>query len=144
MLLACKLWDLIVMGGVEQTSPANAIFNFIAKVKACWNAILTNYLKIWMQKNKDKWPPDYLSWKIRTRSLMKWFISRLNVLCTFMAIKIKCFPSWSFLYLTRSKLFDRLKCESKVKTTEGQGVEAHSLVHSSLRVKGHVGASGWD
>jgi hypothetical protein len=29
------------MGGLEQASPANAIFLFISKVKAHWRAILT-------------------------------------------------------------------------------------------------------
>jgi hypothetical protein len=52
--LACKSWDLIVMGGLEQTLPANAIFLSIAEAKTCWRAILTCCLKNWMQKNKDK------------------------------------------------------------------------------------------
>ncbi len=42
------------------------------------------------------------------------------------------------------KLFDRLKCEFKVKTTEDQGVGAHSLTRNTLGVEGHVGALGWD
>jgi hypothetical protein len=33
------------MGGLEQTSPANAIFLSIAKAKAHWKAILTCCLK---------------------------------------------------------------------------------------------------
>jgi hypothetical protein len=32
----------------------------------------------------------------------------------------------------------------KVKITEGEGVGAHSLAHSTLGVKGHVGTPGWD
>jgi hypothetical protein len=32
----------------------------------------------------------------------------------------------------------------KVKTTEGKGVKACSLAHSTSGVEGHVGASGWD
>jgi len=32
----------------------------------------------------------------------------------------------------------------KVKTMEGKGVGAHSLVHSTLWVEGRAGASGWD
>jgi hypothetical protein len=42
------------------------------------------------------------------------------------------------------KLFDKLKCEFKVKTTEEQGVGAHSLVCNTLGVKGRVGTLGWD
>jgi len=99
MSLACKLWDLIKMGGLKQTSPANAIFLSIIKVKACWRTILTHYLKNWMQKDKDKWPLDCLSWKKWTQSLMKWSISRTHVPCTSMAIGIKWCPSWSLLYL---------------------------------------------
>jgi hypothetical protein len=45
--------------------------------------------------------------------------------------------------MTHSKLLDRLKCEFEVKTTKEQGVRAHSLVHSTSRVKEHVEASGW-
>jgi len=32
----------------------------------------------------------------------------------------------------------------KVKTIEGEGVGACSLIHSTSEVEGHVGASGWD
>jgi len=32
----------------------------------------------------------------------------------------------------------------KVKTTEGEGVKARSLVCSTSRVEGHVGTSGWN
>jgi len=32
----------------------------------------------------------------------------------------------------------------KVKTMEGEGVRAHSLVHCTLGVKGCVGTSRWD
>jgi hypothetical protein len=32
----------------------------------------------------------------------------------------------------------------KVKTTEGKGVGARSLVHNILRVKGRAGVLGWD
>jgi hypothetical protein len=32
----------------------------------------------------------------------------------------------------------------KVKTLEGKGVGARSLTCSTLRIKGHVGTSGWD
>jgi len=32
----------------------------------------------------------------------------------------------------------------KVKTTEGEGVEAHSLVRNTSKVEGRVGVSGWD
>jgi hypothetical protein len=31
----------------------------------------------------------------------------------------------------------------KVKTIEGKGIGAHSLVHSTLWVERHVGAPGW-
>jgi len=32
----------------------------------------------------------------------------------------------------------------KVKTTKGEAIRAHSLACSTLGIKGHVGASGWD
>jgi len=32
----------------------------------------------------------------------------------------------------------------KVKTTEGEGVGAHSLACNTSGVEGHVGAQGWD
>jgi hypothetical protein len=96
---ACKLWDLIVMGGLEQTSSAKANFFFIIEVKAHWKSILTHCLKNWMQKDKDKWPFDYLLWKIRAHSLMKQSILHPGVWCTSMAIGIKWCPSWSPLYL---------------------------------------------
>ncbi len=95
----CKSWDLMVMRGLEQTSLANTIFLFIAKVKACWKVILTRYLKNWMQKDKDKWPLDRLSWKKQAHSFIKWSISRSSVLCIFTAIKVKWCFSWSLLYL---------------------------------------------
>jgi len=95
----CKLWDLIVVGGLEQASPVNVIFLSIAKVKACWRAILTCYLKNWMQKNKDKWPFDLILWKKWAQSLMKLSISRLCAPCTSMVIGIKWCFSWSPLYL---------------------------------------------
>jgi len=99
MLHPCKLWDLILMGGLEQASLANTIFLFIAKAKACWRAILTCYLKYWMQKGKDKWLPNRLSWKRRAHSSMKWSISCPGEPCTSMAIGIKWCPSWNPLYL---------------------------------------------
>jgi uncharacterized membrane protein len=99
MLLACKLWDLIVIGGLEQTSLVNLIFLSIAKVKARWRPILTCCLKNWMQKDRDKWSFNHLSWNIRTYSLMKQFMSCLGALCTSMAIGIKWCSSWSLLYL---------------------------------------------
>ncbi len=42
------------------------------------------------------------------------------------------------------KLLDRFKGEFEVKTAEEQGVEGHSLAHSTLRVEGHARALGWD
>ncbi len=90
---------LIVMGGLEQASHANIIFLSIAKVKAHWRAILTCWLKNWMQKDKDKWPPNHLLWKRRAHLLMKRSISCLSALCTSMAIGIKWCPSWNPLYL---------------------------------------------
>jgi len=42
------------------------------------------------------------------------------------------------------ELLDRFKCEFKVKTTEDQGVGAHSLACSTLGVEGHAIALGWD
>ncbi len=62
---------------------------FYSKVKANWKTILTCYLKNWMQKDKDKWPPNHLLWKRQAHSLMKWSISFLGVPYTSMAIKIK-------------------------------------------------------
>jgi hypothetical protein len=43
-------------------------------------------------------------------------------------------PPSSLMDLTRSP---------KVKTSEGEGVGACSLAHSTLGVDGHVGSSGW-
>jgi len=98
MSSTCKLWDLIVVGGLEQASLANTIFLSIVEAKACWKTILTRCLKIWIQKDKDKWPLNCLLWKRRSHSLMKWSISHLGALCTFMVIGIKWCPSWSPLY----------------------------------------------
>jgi hypothetical protein len=99
MLLTCKSWYLIVMRALEQTSPTNTIFLSIAEAKARWRAILTRYLQNWMQKYKDKWPPNHLIWKRWTHSLMKWFISCSGALCISMAIGIKWCLLWSLLYL---------------------------------------------
>jgi hypothetical protein len=60
---ACKLWNLIVIGSIKQTSHTNEIFMSIVKTKAHWKRILTHCLKNWMQKEKDKWPFDHLSWE---------------------------------------------------------------------------------
>jgi hypothetical protein len=90
---ACKSWNLIVIGGLEQTFLANTIFLSITKAKTCWKTISMRYLKIWIQKENDKWPFDHLSSKRRPHTLMKWSISCLNVLCTCMDIKIKWCPS---------------------------------------------------
>ncbi len=98
-VITCKLWDLIIVGGLEQASFANAIFLSIAKAKAHWRTILTCCLKNWMQKDKDKWPLDCLWWKRRTHFLMKQSISQLGAPCTSMAIEIKRCPFWNLLYL---------------------------------------------
>ncbi len=42
------------------------------------------------------------------------------------------------------KLLDRLKCESRVKTTKEQIVGAHSLAHNTSGVGGRAGALRWD
>ncbi len=39
MSSTCKLWSLIVIGGLEQAFPINAIFLSIAEAKVCWKAI---------------------------------------------------------------------------------------------------------
>jgi len=41
-----------------------------------------------------------------------------------------------------SQLFEGLKSESKYKTMEGGGVEAHSLAHNTLRGRGACWSSG--
>jgi hypothetical protein len=87
------------MGGLKQTSPTNAIFFFIIEVKTCWRVILTCCLKNWMQKDKDKWPPNHLSWKKWAHSLMKWSMSCPGSPCTSMVIGIKWYPSWNPLHL---------------------------------------------
>jgi hypothetical protein len=46
--------------------------------------------------------------------------------------------------VARPKLLDRLKGESEMKTTKEQGVEARSLTHNTLGVKGSAGVPGWD
>jgi len=48
------------------------------------------------------------------------------------------------LQVMTPKLLNGLKCGSKLKTMEEQGVEARSLVRNTLGVEGHVGAPGWD
>jgi hypothetical protein len=75
-------------GGLKHASFANRIFLFIIKVKTCWKVILTCCLKIWMQKDKDKWPFDSLSCKRWAHSLKKRSISRLGAPCTSMVIGI--------------------------------------------------------
>jgi len=99
MSLTCKSWDLIIMGGLEQASPTKSIFFFIIEVKTCWKVILTCCLKNWMQKDKDKWPPNHLSWKRQIHSMMKRSISCPNAPCASMAIGINWCPSWNLLYL---------------------------------------------
>ncbi len=99
MSLTCKSWNLIIIRHLEQSSLVNAIFLSIIKAKTCWKAILTRCLRNWMQKDKDKWRFNYLSWKRWAHSLMKWSISWPDVPCTSMAIGIKWCPSWNLLYL---------------------------------------------
>jgi hypothetical protein len=57
--------------------------------------------------------------------------------------QLKCsfgaFTKWRTL-----KLFDRFKCESKMKTTKKQGVGARSLARNTLGVEGRVETSRWD
>jgi hypothetical protein len=98
MSLACKSWDLIIMGGLKQTSLSNAIFLSI-KAKTHWRTILTHCLKNWMQTYKDNWPLECLSWEKWAHSMMKRSILRPSAPCTSMAIRIKWCPSWSLLYL---------------------------------------------
>jgi hypothetical protein len=99
MLPTCKSWNLIIMGGLEQALLDNVIFLSIVKAKTCWRTILTHCLKTWMQKDKEKWPFDCLSWKRRAHSLMKRSISCPGAPCISMAIEVKWCPSWSPLYL---------------------------------------------
>jgi hypothetical protein len=47
-------------------------------------------------------------------------------------------------FVTHPKLFNGLNYEPKVTIAEGEGVGALSLACKTLRVEGHVGASGWD
>jgi len=44
---------------------------------------------------------------------------------------------------TPSSLMDST-ISPKVKTTEGEGVGAHSLAHCTSGVEGHAGVAGWD
>jgi len=99
MSLACKLWDLIVVGVLEKTSLVNAIFLSIVEAKAHCRAILAYYLKNWMQKNKDKWSFNRLMLKKRAHSLMKRSISWLGAPYTSMVIGIKWCFSWNPIYL---------------------------------------------
>jgi hypothetical protein len=123
---ACKSWDLIVMGCLEQTSHANAIFISITKVKACWRIIITCCLKNWMQKDKDKWPPNHLLWKRWAHSLMKQSISCLGAPC-----------------MTHPQLLEGLQEESRVEDSgKREGVGVHSLTHSTRGVEGRAGAPG--
>jgi hypothetical protein len=95
--LTCKSWDLIIIGGLKQISLTHIVFLFVAKAKACWRAILTCYLKKWMQNKKDKWPFNHLLWKRQAHSLMKWSISHLCATWTSIIVQIKWCPSWNSL-----------------------------------------------
>jgi hypothetical protein len=77
----------------------------MAQAKACWKAILTCCPRNWVQKDRDKWFFEHLSWKRWALSLMKQSISRPNVSCTSMAIGIK-WPQhpWKHTPPTRHKL----------------------------------------
>jgi hypothetical protein len=46
--------------------------------------------------------------------------------------------------LTHPQLLEVLKCESKWKAAEEEGVGARSLAHNTWGVEGRVGAPGWD
>jgi len=50
-------------------------------------------------------------------------------------------PLWEF-GMTHSQLFERLKCESKWKTTKDGGVRTRSLAHNTLRGRGACWSSG--
>jgi len=95
--LTCKSWDLIIIGGLKQISLTHIVFLFVAKAKACWRAILTCYLKNWMQNKKDKWPFNHLLWKRQAHSLMKWSISHLCATWTSIIVGIKWCSSWNSL-----------------------------------------------
>jgi hypothetical protein len=77
MSLTHKLWDLIIMGGLEHASLANTTFLSITKATTCWREILIRCLKNWMQKDKDKWFPNCLLWKRWAHSMIKQSISCL-------------------------------------------------------------------
>jgi hypothetical protein len=62
-----------------------------------------------------------------------------------MSLKFKlCKMNWNHWRWCVPKLLDKLKCESEVKTTDEQGVRAHSLARNTLGIGGHVGAPRWD
>jgi hypothetical protein len=62
------------------------------------------------------------------------FFSFCRSICSLLYSIVWCTP----------KLLNRLKCESEVKITNEQGVEAHSLAHNTSGVEGRVGVPWWD
>ncbi len=109
---ACKLWSNS-NGSLKHTSCANVILLSIAKAKAHWKVMLTHCLKNWIQKDKDEWFLDHLSWKRRAHSLMKQSISCLDVLCTFMTIEKKMVPimkSFILVNLNSDTKFHKYTC----------------------------------
>jgi hypothetical protein len=95
MSLACKSWNLIIMGGLKQASPTNTIFLFTAKVKAHWRIILTHCLKNWMQKN------DLSNIHHEKNEHILWWNDPYHTkyVVHLLAIGIKWCPSWNPLYL---------------------------------------------
>ncbi len=59
------------------------------------------------------------------------------------AFVTQSFATWITFDAPPNSLMD-LTTSPKVKTIEGKGVGAHSLVRNTLGVEGHVGALGWD
>jgi hypothetical protein len=67
--------------------------------------------------------------------------------CTLL-LKKESFPTFNHNFKVvydalPSSLMDSI-ASPKVKTTEGEGIEARSLARNTLGVEGHVGVSGWD
>jgi hypothetical protein len=51
--------------------------------------------------------------------------------------------NWKGIWRTPRSLMDST-VNPKVKTSKGEGIGVHSLVHNTSRVEGHVGAPRWD
>jgi hypothetical protein len=76
MSLACKSWNLIVIGALKQVSLVNMIFLSITGAKACWKEILHIAWKTGCKKMRINNLSIVYCGKNKHILLMKWSISR--------------------------------------------------------------------